>query len=310
VQECHVCVVDDCVDEATVLCEGLRLNNYNAVAVHTGADALEACAENHFDLVLLDVWLPDISGFDVCKQLRQSPKTRNVGVVFVTVKGSAEDISLGYSLGALDYITKPYNLPMVMVRVDAAVRRIRELSKSMLDREDVFLDASYTDDLTGLRNRRYLLERLQEEIEKSHRYGYPLSCLAIDVDDVQALDDELGPVSLDDLLVEVGLTLRNSSRVCDIVARYDSTLFAAVLPHAPGQEALGYAQRLLDAVDGTTFSDPNFPTRAGLRIGVATCHDGRACQAESLLGEAMRGLFEAKSHPSRRVVARRVFPAA
>lgn len=298
----RVCVADDCTETASVLCEGLRLHDYDAIAVHTGEDALELCEREKIELVLLDVCLPKMNGYEVCKQLKSNSKTADVAVIFVTVKGAPDDVSHGFQLGAVDYITKPYNLPMVMVRVDAALQRKIQQDR-LRTQHDFFLDNSYTDYLTGLRNRRYLLERLQEEVEKAHRYNYPVSCVVFDVDEIHGVDDELGPVAIDDLLAEVAMTLRNHSRTYDVLGRYDGTQFAAILPHAPLEQAVGYATKILHEVGSATFSDPNFPTEARLSAGIVSCQNGSALGAEYVLGEAMRSLFQAKSSPGDRLAA-------
>jgi len=117
-----VCVADDCVDETDVLCQGLQLHNYDPVPVYTGQECLDTCERGDIDLLLLDVGLPDIDGYEICRRLKDNPKTRDIAVIFVTARGAERDVSHGYRLGAVDYITKPFNLPMVMVRVDAAMR--------------------------------------------------------------------------------------------------------------------------------------------------------------------------------------------
>ncbi|MDX9972305.1 MAG: diguanylate cyclase [FCB group bacterium] len=304
----RVCVVDDCPDTAQILCDGLELNGYQAVSAATGAEALEKCKNERFDLVLLDIGLPDISGYEVCQRLKEAPETADIVVVFVTAKGSKEDIVTGFKLGAADYITKPYNLPMVIVRVEAAMR-MKELQDKLRQQDEMLQDTAYTDSLTGLRNRRYLLERLQEEVEKAHRYNYPVSCIVFDLDEIEALDDELGAAPLDDLLAEMGLALRNYSRTFDIVARYDGTLFAAVLPHTPLDQAIGYADKIMREINCTTFADPCFPTQAKVSVGIACCRNGNANGAEFVLGEAMHGLLQAKSKPDNRLVARNLAEA-
>jgi diguanylate cyclase (GGDEF)-like protein len=281
----------------------MRLNDYEAVSVGTGAEALELCSKERFDLMLLDICLPDISGYDVCERLKAAPETSDIVIVFVTAKGSQEDIVKGFKLGAADYITKPYNLPMVIVRVEA-VMRMKELQDKLRQQDEMLQDTAYTDTLTGLRNRRYLLERLQEEVEKAHRYNYPVSCIVFDLDEIEAIDDELGAAPLDDLLAEMALAIRNHSRTFDIVARYDGTLFAAVLPHTPLDQAVGYADKIMRELDSTTFADPCFPTQANVSVGIACCRNGSAHGAEYVLGEAMRGLLQAKSKTDNRLVAR------
>jgi len=303
VSRCRVCVADDCVESAEVLCEGLKNHNYEAFAVHTGAEVLDVVEKGAIDLILLDVCLPDISGYEVCERLKSNVKTREIPIVFVSVRGEPTDIIKGFHLGAADYISKPYNLPIVMVRVDAVLRD-KVLQDKMRVEQEYLLENSYTDQLTGLKNRRYLLERLQEEVEKAHRYNYPVACVVFDVDEVKAIDEELGPVSLDDLLAEIAMTMRNYSRTYDVLARYDGTMFAAILPHLPLKDAFAYASKIMREVDSTTFSDPNFPTEASVSVGIVSCQNGSALGAEFVLGEAMRGLLQAKSKNGERIIAR------
>jgi two-component system, cell cycle response regulator len=299
----RVCVADDNPEVAAVLVEGLLLHHYDAFHVSTGQQALDACRKQQVDCVLLDVCMPEMDGYEVCRRLKEDPKTSPITVIFVTVKGSKEDIRHGLSLGAADYITKPFNLPMVMIRVDAAICS-KGAKRPYEPTGGALFDTTYTDELTGLRNRSYLLSRLDEEVEKAHRYNYPVSCVVFDIDELQALDEELGPVSMDDLLVELAMALRNHTRNSDIVARYDGTVFAALLPHSPVERALSYASKILEEVDATTFSDPSFPTMARLSIGIATCQNGSANGAEAVLGEAMHSLLQAKSRGEERIVAR------
>lgn len=298
----RVCVADDDYDAASVLVQGLQANNYEAVAVHTGEEALRVCSEGRVDLLLLDVGMPDVDGYEVCRRLKEDQTTRDMPVVFVTVRGSDEDVNHGYTLGAADYIVKPYNLPIVMLRIDA-VMRTRQVADHIRTNPDPIFDTAYTDLLTGLRNRRYLMERLQEEVEKAHRYNHPVSCIVLEVDDVNAVEEDMGAAPLDDILVEVAMTLRNESRTYDILARYDGSIFVAVLPYSPLKEAMCYARKILNQIDSITFNDPCFPTEAKVSMGVVTCRNSRAEGADQVLGEAMKNLLKAKSKPEQRFVA-------
>ena len=299
----RVCVADDCSESADVLAEGLRLHNYEAVVARNGEEALAVCAEGNIDLILLDVCMPDIDGYEVCKRLKASSKTRDTLVVFVTVKGAAEDISLGHRLGASDYITKPYNLPVVMLRVDAALRRKHVEDRLRIENEAV-VEGIYTDHLTGLRTRKYLLERLEDEVEKAHRYGFPVSCAVFDVNEIAAIDENVGTVSIDDLVVEIAMMLRDQARACDVLARCDFSEFAAVLPHASLDDAVAFANRILQEVAATTFCNPMFPTQATLCAGIVTCQDSVGHQADYVFREAMCRLLEAKSIANEPIVAR------
>ncbi len=294
--EYKVLVADDLKDEASVLCEGLKLNHYQAEAVHTGEAALARCIEGNVDLLLLDVGLPDIDGYEVCRRLRENPNTQDQAVVFVTAHDHPGAIQLGYDLGALDYITKPYNLPIVMVRVDSAMHRH---TRGTNEPFEPIADPAYTDELTGLRNQRYLMERLQEEVERAHRYDYPVSCLVADVDEIIALDTELGAVAMDDLLAEVAIAVRCASRNYDIIAHYDNGLFAVLLPHTCLDSATLYARKVQEDITATTFSDPSFPTHARMSFGIASCRNGKATNADNLFGAAMKYLLRAKNSKER-----------
>jgi diguanylate cyclase (GGDEF)-like protein len=272
------------------------------VPAYSGEEALALCARGDIDLLLLDVGLPGIDGYEVCRRMKSAPDMRDIPVIFITARGSDVDVTEGYSIGAVDYVPKPYNLPMVMLRVEAALRTRQIVDPWRGGGVETLADTCYTDALTGLRNRRYLMERLQEEVEKAHRYHHYVSCLALDVDDVEAVDTEFGIATTEDLLVEIALAMRKSSRSYDILARYDASLFAAVLPHAPLEDAVRYAKKIEAEVRSHAFSDP--PTNAGLSFGIVSCRDGSAHGADKVFGEAMRGLFQAKSRAGTRIIAR------
>ncbi len=299
----RVCVADDCPEAASVLCEGLRLHNYDVEVAYNGETALEICAQGNIDLILLDVCMPDIDGFEVCKRLKSSPATSRIPVIFVTVKGSAQDISRGREAGGTDHIIKPYNLPMVMLRVDAALRGVH-VEDRLGVQNDLLFDSVYTDQLTGLRTRRYFLGRLQEEVEKAHRHDFPVSCAVFDLDDMVALDEELGMAELDNLLIEIAIMMRNQARTCDILARCDCSEFAAVLPHASLTDAVAFASRIVEEVSRTTFSHPTCPTQAVLCAGIVTCQRGFMRGADYVFSQAMCRLLEAKSLSTEHIVAR------
>lgn len=289
-----VCVCDDEPALAEILCEGLRYSHFDTVEVHSGEEALDACQKGDIDLILLDVMMGGMDGYEVCKRLKADPKTKDIVVIFVTAKDDPKDHELGYSLGAVDYISKPFNLPMVIVRVQAALRMRNILQPEPLD-TDGLVDTRYTDPLTGLRNQRFLLERLQEEIDRSHRYDFPVACVILDLDSAKAIEEESGAASIDDLLAEAAMSLRSHTRSFDVVGRYDGTLFVAVLPHTDLAHAMEYGRLIVDDIESTTFSDPNFPTRATMSVGAVSFRNGAAKNADDVFGAAMTTLLKAKS---------------
>lgn len=286
-----------------MLSEGLRMHHYDAEIAYNGETALSICARGSVDLVLLDVCMPDIDGYEVCRRLKASPLTRHIPVIFVTVKGEAGDIERGRELGAVDYITKPYNLPMVMLRVEAALRNSRMQDRLAVPHE-YCTETHHTDQLTGLRTRPYLMGRLQEELEKARRHGCPISCALFDMDEVKPIDEELGVLPMEDLIVDVAMALRNQARNCDILARCDFSEFAAVLPHTTLDDAVAFARRIVTDIDNTTFASPTQPTEIVLCSGIVTCSDGFVQEADVFFRKAMCRLFEAKTGGKERIVAK------
>lgn len=304
-----ICVVDDHKETADVIAEGLREHDFDVVVAYSGEQALEICRKGGVEVALLDVTMPGMDGYELCERLKSSPETRDITVIFVTAKGEPQDHERGFDLGAVDYITKPFNLPMVIVRVEAAVRMRQPQEYGPADTHG-FVDTAYTDQLTGLRNQRFLLERMQEELDKAHRFNFPVSCVILDLDGVRAVDAETGPVSIDDLLAEAAMAIRSHTRSYDVLARYDGTIFCALLPHTGLQEALDYGQKIMSEIEATTFADPNFPTKATMSVAVVTCGNGIAAVAEDIFGETMRTLLEAKSQPAPRIVGHELSRAA
>ena len=302
-RKARVCVADDNRQACSVLARELRLHAYDTIEAYSGQEALTACGGGDVDLVLLDINMPDLDGFQVCEQLKQAPETSSIPVVFVTARGEPSAIERGMQLGALDYITKPYNLPMVLVRVESVLAE-NSLKRPVLRNYTSVLDSVYTDNVTGLRNSRYFMERLQEEADRAHRYDFPISVVVFDVIDFHQLDDSTHHLPMEDLLAEVAMGMRSHSRTYDVLSRYDDSVFAALLPHAPLSQALGYCEKIIDEFDYTTLSEPKRPTRATLTAAAVTCQRSPIRRADSIFAEAMRTLLQAQSIDGRRVVGR------
>jgi diguanylate cyclase (GGDEF)-like protein len=291
-----ICVIDDETLMTDLLCEGLKAYDFEAIGINSGDKAVETCIEHDVALVLLDVTMPGMDGHQVCQALKSNPKTKHITVIFVTAKDNPADHEIGFDLGAVDYITKPFNLPMVMLRVEAALRMQHHDDPGALDME-LSQNSVDTDLLTGLKNQRFLMERFQEELDKSHRYDFPVSCVILDVDTLQAKDNEKGTVKIDDLLPEIAMEIRSFTRSYDILARFDGTLFVAVLPHTDLAQATEYGTKIMRDIDATTFSDPNFPTKAAISVAITAISNGVITDANRAFGETMKTLLQAKSQP-------------
>ncbi len=294
-----ILVVDDAPVNVKILTAALRQDYIIKVAVN-GSDALaSAKSEPHPDLILLDVMMPEMDGYEVLRLLKENPATSRIPVIFVTAKASAIDEEAGLNLGAIDYITKPISIPITRARVRNHV--------ALKLQADLLEELSLIDPLTQIPNRRRMDENLESEWKKALRGGKPLSILMIDIDYFKGYNDHYGHGAGDECLCHVAEVLSDGvSRSGDMVARYGGEEFAVILPETDLQSALLIAERLRQLVLGLNL--PHAASRPGTRvtvsIGCATMDTATSItRAADLLQKADSMLYQAKKLGRNRVYA-------
>jgi len=204
--------------------------DYQVFMATNGAQALSICQTNPPDLVLLDIVMPNMDGFEVCAQLKANETTCNIPVIFVTAHTDAAQETHGLSLGAVDFIAKPVNPAVVRARVKT---QLTLKFQSDLLRKLVFLDG-----LSGVFNRRYFDQQLSAEWARSARNHSPLSVIMIDVDHFKLFNDRYGHQAGDDCLRQIATALKAClKRPADLVARYGGEEFACILPDTSFHDA-------------------------------------------------------------------------
>jgi len=294
-----ILVVDDAPVNVKVLTAALRQDYIIKVAVN-GLDALaSAKSEPYPDLILLDVMMPEMDGYEVLRLLKENPATSRIPVIFVTAKASAIDEEAGLNLGAIDYITKPISIPVTRARVRNHV--------ALKLQADLLEELSLIDPLTQIPNRRQMDENLENEWKKALRSGKPLSILMIDIDYFKGYNDHYGHGAGDECLCRVAEALSNGvSRSGDMVARYGGEEFAVILPETDLQSALLIAERLRQLVLGLNL--PHAASRLEMRvtvsIGCATMDSATGItKAAELLQKADSMLYQAKKMGRNQVYA-------
>ena len=210
----------------------------------SGRMALKLARESVPDLVLLDVEMPELSGFEVCKAFKSNPALAQVPIIFITSHESAQLETAGLQLGAVDFISKPPHAPLVLARV-RAYQRLKTLS-------DTLRGAVTMDFLTGAVTRRQLEKVLTQEWLRAQRSAAPLAVLLADIDGFTAYNAEFGEEKGDACLHSVADALRSAAhRPNDVLGRYAGGKFALLLPETHSQEASTTAQRAIDAVDAS-----------------------------------------------------------
>jgi diguanylate cyclase (GGDEF)-like protein len=256
----------------------------------TGAQALQVCRDKQPDLVLLDVVMPGMDGFEVCRQLKADDTLRHIPVIFVTAHDDAEQETMGLDLGAVDFIAKPVNPKVVQARVKT---QLTLKFQADLLRQLVFLDG-----LTGVYNRRYFDQQLALEWARSARTGTPLSIIMLDVDFFKRYNDFYGHLAGDDCLKQVAATLRsNLRRPADLVARYGGEEFACILPETAFDDAMELAKQLEKHVRALDIAHAcsDVASVVTVSLGVAAREGAAGGSPSELLGLADAQLYLAKS---------------
>lgn len=291
-----ILIADDSQTVVDMLCVVLG-EDYEVMVAPGGLAAIEMAIDRQPDLILLDVVMPGIDGFEVCRRLRAEERTQRIPIVFITGLNALEDERRGLELGAIDFIAKP---------IQAAIVRLRVRNHLELKRYRDFLeDLSLVDGLTGIGNRRRFDEFLIREWRRSRRARTPLALVLLDVDYFKAFNDHYGHATGDDCLREVAATLAMLvRRPGDLCARYGGEEFAAILPHTDLAGARTLAERIREAVlaleiphEGSVVSP-----HVTVSIGIAASDPSAAEEPDDLLRDADRRLYEAKSAGRNRVV--------
>ncbi len=317
-----ILVVDDSRTVLAMVTDVLTTEGYQVRQAENGRRALDLVAQERPDLVLLDVMMPEMDGYQVCRALRQEPEY--IPVLMLTAKSDLEDLVRGLEAGADDYISKPFEHMELMARVKSLLR-IRTLQKRLLSQnleleqknrelEELAeqLDAlnrelqllSVTDGLTKAYNHRHFQERLKSEFARAKRYGDPLACVMLDIDNFKAVNDRWGHPVGDRVLVRLVEIVREGVRGEDLVARYGGEEFALLLPKTTRGHAMALAERVRESIERERIdASPAGPVTFTVSAGVAGYEpEGGGIQGpDQLIHAADAALYKAKARGRNRV---------
>jgi diguanylate cyclase (GGDEF)-like protein len=263
----NILLVDD--DPTVIGLLGSMLQECGRLRFATsGADALRMARQSVPDLVLLDIEMPGMSGFEVCTAMKETPLLMDVPIIFITGHDDADHEVTGLAMGATDFIVKPPRAAQVVARVRMHLR-VKQLT-------DALRNAAYIDGLTGIANRRQFEETIHREWLRAQRVGSPLSLLMIDIDAFKSYNDHYGHQAGDRCLQAVAQSLKHAvHRPADLSARYGGEEFAVLLPDTDACGARFLALHLLQAVDVMRLPHANSPAsdHVTVSIGVSAFED-------------------------------------
>lgn len=283
-----VLIVDDTRLNIKIMTDILE-SYYTLFCATSGREALEIATSKKIDLILLDVIMPGMDGYEVCKRLKNDPQTQNIPVIFISAMTNVEDETKGLEVGAIDYIFKPVSPPILKARV----RNHIELKTC----RDVFEKRSLMDGLTGVANRHYFNRIFNQEWRRALRNRNPLSIVFIDIDFFKKYNDHYGHLAGDECLRKVGTALKDSvERTGDLAARYGGEEFIIVLPVTSGADAIKVGEKVRRNIKALMVAHhmSEVSEYVTVSVGVATVIPDNSMVSASLIAKADSALYQAK----------------
>jgi two-component system cell cycle response regulator len=288
-----VLLVEDNESDAELVRHFLKDLPFRLERLSNGEEAVELCRTGRVDMMLLDILLPGLNGFDVCRQVRSSEKGKDMPIVVITCLEDMDSRLKCLELQADDFLVKPIVGRELQARVKILLEKKNQLDKLRSHYEEA-LNSAIVDWLTGLYNHGYFKKFLDLEIKKSLRQRYPITLIMIDIDNFKTVNDAYGHPAGDVILQELAQVVRKSVREVDLVARYGGDEFAIVLPYSDGHSALGVARRIDEAIKKHGFSPlSSLENRLTVSMGVAG-YPQDAVHVDELIHSADQKLYTAK----------------
>lgn len=265
-----------------------------------GIEGLKTLLNRPVDIILCDLEMPGMDGLKFLGMVSSREELRDIPVIMLTGREEREAKIRGLEQGASDYVTKPFDPEELVARVKVQLK-IKALQDSLKKSNQRLLELSNTDTLTGLCNRRCLLETLDKELERSARSMLSLSLVMVDIDHFKKVNDTYGHQQGDAVLVAVSDLLRASLRQYDLAARFGGEEFTLVLPDTEMAQATEVAERIRAAASARSFTGSLKDLKLTLSLGVAAFPHGNIKSVDDLIREADYALYNAKRSGRNRV---------
>lgn len=288
-----ILVVDDNLNNVRLLTDILEDENFTVYTADNGAAVLAMVHKLKPDVILLDIMMPGLDGFEVCKLLKNDFDSKDIPVIMVTAKTEGIDIKKSLEMGAFDYIKKPIDEIEVIARVQSAI-----LFKQT---QDKLKEMAMKDGLTGLYNHALLIELFEKEIDKQQRNNGSISFAMIDIDDFKKINDTYGHISGDTVLKELSNILMSSVRGGDIVGRYGGEEFSIVFPGIDEQNAFQLCERIRKEVEDFDFEIGIETVKITISIGINFNELKGIINKREIIQKADEALYRAKHNGRNRV---------
>ncbi len=287
-----ILIIDDTVTNLDILSE--LLDDYDVIEATNGMDALDIVANEKIDLILLDIMMADMDGYEVCEKLQSNPDTKDIPIIFITAKTDENSIKKAYDIGGSDYVTKPF-LPKELLAKVKKELQIKELI------QELQLLAS-TDPMTKLYNRRYFFKISQHSFDLLKREKQNLSIIMLDIDKFKNINDTYGHSIGDEVIVHLANQIIMHQRKSDISARFGGEEFVILLPNTSLYGANIVAENLRKSVEESQINiNKNTTIQYTISLGVVQIDIQNNQTVENGIQEADNLLYKAKNNGRNKV---------
>jgi len=307
-----ILVVDDYPANLHVLLESLKETGYKALIAINGESAIRQADFAKPEIIILDVMMPGLDGFETCRRLKQQPNTKEIPVIFMTALSETVDKLRGFEAGGVDYITKPFNVVELLARINVhlELKRAREELKKaneelqiangkLTESQQQLERMARIDPLTELANRRDMVERLEQEKQRSERANLSFAVVICDIDDFKRVNDTYGHDCGDFVLKSVAKLLQSNIRAQDHVARWGGEEFLLLLTDTDSSGAARFAERIRLAIANEEYLYQHQPMTISMTFGVSMYQTEKGIH--QCLKEADQALYQGKEQGKNRV---------
>lgn len=322
-----VLIVDDNPENLRVIAELLESDSYESVLATDASQMFDYLESELPDIILLDVMMPDMDGFEACKKLKEHPIFKDIPVIFITAKSEPEDLAEGFESGAVDYISKPFKSIELKVRIknhlelkntrdslmaaNETLNRLLDIqrkSNELITRQNDELltlnvqlkDMAVKDPLTGLYNRRFVTEKLLEEIGRFYRFERSFAIVMCDLDGFKSVNDTFGHNFGDQVLQNSAKIMMSNKRTVDTVARWGGEEFILLLPETDLAGAKVTAERIRTEMEACYYTIDGSSIHVTMTFGIAVYVE--KIKMEEIVRRADDSLYYGKQHGKNQVV--------
>lgn len=314
-EKISVLIVEDNPINLRVLFDSLTISGFKALVAQSGEAAISQAEIAQPDIILLDVMMTGINGFETCEYLKKNKKTKDIPVIFMTALSDTVDKVRGFEVGGVDYVTKPFDKTELIARIKSHVelRKYQEkleqsnlellkINRELEEAQEKLEYAARTDPLTRLSNRRDIIEKLEYEKIRMKRKGSTFCLILCDIDDFKQINDTYGHNCGDFVLVSIASILRSAIREEDQVARWGGEEFLLLLTGTGIEGGKTVAEKLRENVENHCFRFEDMNLKITMTFGVAV-YDNHELLIDNCIKKADQALYAGKDRGKNCVVA-------